>query len=159
MPVALGDPKKLKIQYESLVDVLGNQNVISPRKEIDEKTKYQDLSKNTSGQEHESLPIVHHPDDDSDDDSFDERVVDFPAKNELNTHQNLKNDAKLFKVEYFDYNENILRPELCNLMGQSFLQDVEIVCKNGRIPFNCLLLGSMSQFLHDLLTQVSSYVY
>ena len=45
------------------------------------------------------------------------------------------------KIQYQDYYNRILTSEMKSLMQQSYLNDVQFVCKDGNVFANCLILG------------------
>lgn len=61
---------------------------------------------------------------------------------------------KVMKIHYQDYYKRILTSEMKSLMHQSYLNDVEFVCKDGSIFCNSLILGSMSNYLYNILADV-----
>ena len=51
---------------------------------------------------------------------------------------------KMMKIHYQEYHKRILTAEMKNLMHQSYLNDVEFVCKDGNVYANSLILGNFN---------------
>ena len=49
---------------------------------------------------------------------------------------------KVMKIQYQDYYNRILTSEMKSLMHQSYLNDVQFVCKDGNVSANCLIIGN-----------------
>jgi hypothetical protein len=58
------------------------------------------------------------------------------------------------KIQYQDYYNRILTSEMKSLMHQSYLNVVLFVCKDGNVSANCLIIGSMSNYLYNILAEV-----
>ena len=50
---------------------------------------------------------------------------------------------KVMKIQYQDYYNRILTSEMKSLMHQSYLNDVQFVCKDGNVSANCLIIGNL----------------
>lgn len=61
---------------------------------------------------------------------------------------------KVMKIHYQEYHNRILSSEMKSLLHQSYLNDVEFVCKDGKVYANSLILGSMSNYLYNILADV-----
>ena len=62
--------------------------------------------------------------------------------------------TKLMKIHYQDYQRRILASEMKSIMHQSYLTDLQFVCEDGIVYGNSLILGSMSNFLFNMLADV-----
>lgn len=77
---------------------------------------------------------------------------------EFLVHTNLRQSKsaleKVMKIHFKDYKQRILAHEMKAVMHQSYLNDVQFVCKDGNVAVNSLILGSMSNFLYNILAEV-----
>ena len=59
----------------------------------------------------------------------------------IQTSDSMSPTRKVMKIQYQDYYKRILTSEMRSLMHQSYLNDVQFVCKDGNVFANCLILG------------------
>lgn len=64
------------------------------------------------------------------------------------------NASKMMKIHYQGYMSRILANEMKAIMHQSYLTDVQFICNDGIVGGNSLILGSMSNFLYNVLADV-----
>jgi len=112
--------------------------------------------------------VIEHDDDDlerklceifgpdvQDEDSRQSSASSNSASNfQFSLHTDAYNSGKEMKIKYQDYYERILTSEMKSLMHQSYLNDVQFICKDGDVFANCLILGSMSNYLYSILADI-----
>ena len=61
---------------------------------------------------------------------------------------------KVMKIQYQDYYNRILTSEMKSLMHQSYLNDVQFVCKDGNVSANCLIIGNFAGQFRYLICSI-----
>ena len=61
---------------------------------------------------------------------------------------------KVMKIQYQDYYNRILTSEMKSLMHQSYLNDVQFVCKDGNVSANCLIIGNLMSIFYFIKVHV-----
>lgn len=89
-------------------------------------------------------------------DSFDETEEEFNELLSVSVPdlRRTNDPEEQLTIQFQEYHQQLLEPELGSLAGQSHLMDVKLVCRHGHVFANSLLLGSMSPFLHQALAEV-----
>ena len=88
---------------------------------------------------------------DVDEDSRQSSLSSNSASNfQFSLHTDTYHSGKVMKIQYQDYYKRILTSEMRSLMQQSFLNDVQFICKDGNVSANCLILGQT--FIETALT-------